>query len=58
MQDTDVEHARHRFRVSRDRVVGNILLPEALTVECDTDLIEPKRFGYLRGEYLHVLGEN
>ena len=46
MQDTDVEHPPHRFRVSRDQIAGDIPLPETLTVERDADLLEPKRFGF------------
>jgi len=58
MQDADVEHARDRVRVVGDQVVGNVALPEALTVERGADLLELECFRLSCRKRSHVLWEN
>ena len=58
MKHAEVEHARNGIRVSWHQVVGDISLPEALTVECDAEFFKLERLGLPRGKCLHVLGEN
>lgn len=57
VQDADVESAGNRRRIGRGEVVGDVALPEALSVQDRAQPLDLEGFGPCGAEDVHVVGE-
>lgn len=58
MEDTDVEAAGTSGRISRDKVLRDVALPEALAVESYRKMLQLKCLRFSGGEDIDVVGQN
>ena len=54
VQDADVETARNRRRISRDEIVCDVALPEALAVQRDIQMRQAEGLGLARRKHADI----